>query len=36
MKCVKCGCEFEEGLFCPECGAKYDEKEAEEKRIHAV
>lgn len=33
MKCVKCGCEFEEGLFCPECGAKYDEKEAEEKRI---
>ena len=33
MKCVKCGREFEEGLFCPECGAKCEEKEAEEKRI---
>lgn len=28
MKCTKCGTIFEEGLFCPECGAKYDEEEA--------
>lgn len=28
MKCTKCGYEFEEGLFCPECGTKYDEAEA--------
>jgi thiol:disulfide interchange protein len=31
MKCTKCGYEFKEGLFCPECGTKYDEAEA--KRI---
>lgn len=31
MKCTKCGYEFEEGLFCPECGTKYDKDEA--KRI---
>lgn len=28
MKCTKCGCEFSEGLFCPECGTKYNEEEA--------
>ena len=28
MKCTKCGTVFEEGLFCPECGTKYDEEEA--------
>lgn len=22
MKCKKCGFEFEEGIFCPECGTK--------------
>ena len=33
MKCLKCGYEFSEGLFCPECGTKYDEEEA--KRIEA-
>lgn len=34
MKCIKCGFEFDEGLFCPECGTKYDEilaREIEEK-----
>lgn len=29
MKCQKCGTEFNEGIFCPECGAKYDEREVE-------
>lgn len=27
MKCIKCGTEFNEGIFCPECGHKYDEAE---------
>lgn len=30
MRCAKCGCVFDEGLFCPECGTKYD-AEAEQK-----
>lgn len=30
MKCIKCGCVFDEGVFCPECGTKYD-AEAEQK-----
>ena len=30
MRCAKCGCVFDEGQFCPECGAKYD-AEAEQK-----
>lgn len=25
MKCTKCGAEFDEGMFCPECGQKYEE-----------
>ena len=25
MKCQKCGFEFEEGIFCPECGTKNEE-----------
>jgi len=38
MKCVKCGCEFTEGIFCPECGNKYNAEEAakiERERIEA-
>lgn len=31
MKCTKCGFEFEEGIFCPECGTK--NVEIEEKAI---
>ena len=27
MKCQNCGTEFNEGLFCPECGTKYDEEQ---------
>lgn len=30
MRCAKCGCVFDEGQFCPECGTKYD-AEAEQK-----
>lgn len=26
MKCKKCGTEFDEGIFCPECGMKNEEK----------
>ena len=26
MKCKKCGAEFTEGIFCPECGEKYVEE----------
>ena len=26
MKCKNCGCEFDEGNYCPKCGIKYDEK----------
>lgn len=28
MRCFKCGTEFEEGFYCPECGTKYDEEKA--------
>lgn len=24
MKCIRCGTEFDEGVFCPECGQKYE------------
>lgn len=27
MKCDGCGAEFEEGIFCPECGTKYEKNE---------
>ena len=30
MKCTNCGTEFEEGLFCPECGTKNDEGNIQE------
>lgn len=30
MKCSKCGTEFNEGIFCPECGTKYSEQKTEE------
>ena len=30
MRCAKCGCVYDEGMFCPECGTKYD-AEAEQK-----
>ena len=33
MKCSKCGFEFTEGVFCPECGTKNDLSEFEEKVI---
>ncbi len=26
MKCIKCGFEFDEGIFCPECGTKCAEE----------
>lgn len=35
MKCIKCGFTFDEGLFCPECGTKYDAEE-EKKRIEEM
>ena len=28
MKCKNCGFEFDGGIFCPECGTKYDVEEA--------
>ena len=28
MKCKACGFEFEEGIFCPECGTKFEVNEA--------
>lgn len=28
MKCKKCGTEFQEGLFCPECGERYIPEES--------
>ena len=27
MKCKKCGAEFEEGFFCPECGTRVENTE---------
>ena len=30
MKCKNCGFEFDEGIFCPECGTKYEEDIVEE------
>lgn len=33
MKCSKCGFEFTEGIFCPECGTKNDWRELTEEII---
>lgn len=33
MKCAKCGHEFFEGIFCPECGTKYEEVVLDEKTV---
>ena len=33
MKCSKCGFEFAEGIFCPECGTKNDLNELVEEAI---
>ena len=33
MKCKKCGFEFTEGLFCPECGTKIDMDAVVEKAV---
>lgn len=30
MKCNNCGYAFEDGVFCPECGKKYEEKNVNE------
>lgn len=35
MICKKCGTEFMEGIFCPECGMKYEEIEADAKKRDA-
>lgn len=32
MKCKKCGAEFKEGMFCPECGEKYVEDTTPKKK----
>lgn len=32
MKCKECGCEFDEGKFCPQCGTKYDGREIENQK----
>ncbi len=31
MKCKNCGTQFEEGIFCPECGAKFVEENVKAK-----
>lgn len=39
MKCKNCGFEFDEGIFCPECGTKYEEaivKEATKEVVEEV
>ena len=33
MKCQNCGTEFEEGLFCPECGTKWIESDIDKKNL---
>lgn len=32
MKCIKCGTEFEEGIFCPKCGTKHETLEKESRK----
>lgn len=33
MKCSNCGFVFEEGIFCPECGTKYEVEEKDSLEI---
>ena len=36
MKCRNCGTEFDEGIFCPECGTKVVESDNESENISQV
>ena len=32
MKCNNCGFEFDEGIFCPECGTKFENEQVAEQK----
>lgn len=36
MKCKECGCEFDEGKFCPQCGTKYNGQEIENQKAQSI
>ena len=36
MKCNNCGTEFNEGMFCPECGTKYVVSAAEHQKAQSI